>query len=173
MSSICEFAGALPTELFHFATCDPGNQAFCKIPSKLHPSLFAPREQILKVWLGIFPRAGKALFGKSFDEGAFHSLHLVQMVTSPFSIVTDCYQLEILSDSLTMQLFKSSNSRLNRDKVYVNDPDLEQYRTSWFLKFHSTLECITMSEPEMYYPSNFTDIISSIGNEDTSASPVA
>ena len=103
---------------------------------------------------------------------------MVHMVTSPFSIVTVCYQLEFLSDSFTMQLFKSFTSKLtsffrrkrNRDRVYVYNPDLEHYRTSWFLKFYSALGCIRIPKPEKYNPGDFTDIFSSTSNQDTSNS---
>jgi hypothetical protein len=65
-----------------------------------------------------------------------------------------------------MQLIKSFKSKLsslfrrkrNRDRVYVYDPDLEHYRTSWFLKFYSALGCIHLPRPEKYNPDEFTDI---------------
>ena len=76
---------------------------------------------------------------------------MVHMVTSLISIVTVCYQLEFLSDLLTMLRLKSFTSMLtsffrrkqdgNRGQLY--DPDLG-HRRSWFLKFYSPLGCITI-----------------------------
>ena len=108
-----------------------------------------------------------------------HPLNMVHMATSPFSIVTVCYQLEFLSVSLMMQLCKSLTTKLtsffrrkrNRDRVYVYDPDLEHYRTSWFLRFYSALGCINIPQPEKYQPGEFSDIFSSSDNKDGSTSP--
>ena len=104
---------------------------------------------------------------------------MVHMATSPFSIVTVCYQLEFLSVSLMMQLCKSLTSKLssffrrkrNRDRVYVYDPDLEHYRTSWFLRFYSALGCINIPQPEKYQPGEFTNIFSSTEDKETSTTP--
>ena len=68
-----------------------------------------------------------------------------------------------------MQLIKSVKSTVtsffrrkrNRDRVYVYDPDLEHYQTSWFLNFYSALGCIRLPRPEKYNPDDFTDIFSS------------
>ena len=102
---------------------------------------------------------------------------MVHMVTSPFSIVTVCYQLEFLSVSLMMQLVRSLTTKLssffrrkrNRDRVYVYNPDLEQYRTGWFLKFYAALGCINIPTPEKYQPGEFMDIFSCTDNEDASS----
>ena len=103
---------------------------------------------------------------------------MVHMVTSPFSIVTVCYLLEFLSVSLMMQLCKSLTTKLssffrrkrNRDRVYVYDPDLEHYRASWFLRFYSAIGCINIPKPEKYHPGEFTDICSTMGQDDISIS---
>ena len=79
---------------------------------------------------------------------------------------------------MQLQLVKSLKSvfrrkRRNPDRVYVFDPDVEEfnYRKSWFLRFYSALGCISLPKPQKYYP-EFTDVFQEPLRPKTPAPPV-
>ena len=67
---------------------------------------------------------------------------------------------------------KNPDSRRSKTRVYVFDPDVEDYRRTPFIRFYSALGCIVLPTPEKYHPDPpFTDIFS-IPTPSSTPSPV-
>ena len=75
---------------------------------------------------------------------------------------------------LTAYISHRLRPRRTKTRVYVYDPDLEDYRRTPFIRFYSALGCIVLPKPEKYHPDPpFTDIFSvSSSCSSASSSPV-